>query len=138
MFNLGLAAGIIREAAAMTTQIGGEVIPSDKPGCLAMALREPVGVLLGIAPWNAPIILGVRAIAMPLACGNTVIMKASEQSPRVHSLIVDAFNDAGFPEGVVNVVTNAPEDAGAVVGALIDHPAVKRISCRQDHREARC
>ena len=47
----------------MTTQIGGEVIPSDKPGCLAMALREPVGVVLGIAPWNAPIILGVRAIA---------------------------------------------------------------------------
>ena len=128
MFNLGLAAGIIREAAAMTTQIGGEVIPSDKPGCLAMALREPVGVLLGIAPWNAPIILGVRAIAMPLACGNTVIMKASEQSPRVHSLIVDAFNDAGFPEGVVNVVTNAPEDAGDVVGALIDHPAVRRIN----------
>ncbi len=128
MFNLGLAAGIIREAAAMTTQIGGEVIPSDKPGCLAMALREPVGVILGIAPWNAPIILGVRAIAMPLACGNTVIMKASELCPRTHSLIIEAFADAGFPEGVVNVVTNAPEDAADVVGALIDHPAVKRIN----------
>ena len=60
-FNLMLAAGMLREAAALTTQIGGEVIPSDKPGCLAMALREPVGVVLGIAPWNAPIILGVRA-----------------------------------------------------------------------------
>jgi acyl-CoA reductase-like NAD-dependent aldehyde dehydrogenase len=128
MFNLGLAAGIIREAAAMTTQIGGEVIPSDKPGCLSMALREPVGVMLGIAPWNAPIILGVRAIAMPLACGNTVIMKASELSPRTHSLIVEAFVDAGFPDGVVNIVTNAPEDAAEVVGALIDHPAVKRIN----------
>jgi benzaldehyde dehydrogenase (NAD) len=128
MFNLGLAAGIVREAAAMTTQIGGEVIPSDKPGCLAMALREPVGVILGIAPWNAPIILGVRAIAMPLACGNTVIMKASELCPRTHSLIIEAFADAGFPEGVVNVVTNAPEDAADVVGALIDHPAVKRIN----------
>jgi benzaldehyde dehydrogenase (NAD) len=128
MFNLGLAAGIIREAAAMTTQIGGEVIPSDKPGCLSMALREPVGVMLGIAPWNAPIILGVRSIAMPLACGNTVIMKASELSPRTHSLIVEAFADAGFPEGVVNIVTNAPEDAAEVVGTLIDHPAVKRIN----------
>lgn len=128
MFNLGLAAGIIREAAAMTTQIGGEVIPSDKPGCLSMALREPVGVMLGIAPWNAPIILGVRSIAMPLACGNTVIMKASELSPRTHSLIVEAFVDAGFPDGVVNIVTNAPEDAAEVVGALIDHPAVKRIN----------
>ena len=60
MFNLMLAAGMMREAAAMTTQIGGEVIPSDKPGCIALALREPVGVMLGIAPWNAPIILGVR------------------------------------------------------------------------------
>ncbi len=77
-FNLMLAAGIIREAAALTTQITGEIIPSDKPGCLAMAVREPAGVVLGIAPWNAPIILGVRSIATPLACGNTVIFKASE------------------------------------------------------------
>ena len=71
MFNLGLAAGMVREAAAMTTQISGEVIPSDHEGTVAMALREPVGVMLGIAPWNAPIILGVRAIAVPLACGNS-------------------------------------------------------------------
>lgn len=128
MFNLGLAAGMVREAAALTTQIGGEVIPSDKPGCLAMALKEPVGVVLGIAPWNAPIILGVRAIAVPLACGNAVILKASETCPRTHALIIEAFAEAGFPEGVVNVVTNAPEDAGEVVGALIDAPEVKRIN----------
>ena len=128
MFNLTLAASMVREAAAITTQISGEVIPSDKPGCLAMALREPVGVILGIAPWNAPIILGVRAIAAPLACGNSVILKASEICPRTHELIVEAFAEAGFPDGVVNIVTNAPEDAGAVVGALIDHPAVKRIN----------
>ncbi|HEY5711995.1 MAG TPA: aldehyde dehydrogenase [Allosphingosinicella sp.] len=127
-FNLMLAAGMVREAAALTTQIGGEVIPSDKPGCLAMALREPAGVILGIAPWNAPIILGVRAIAVPLACGNTVILKASELCPRTHSLIVEAFAEAGFAPGVVNLVTNAPEDAGEVVGALIDHKAVKRIN----------
>jgi benzaldehyde dehydrogenase (NAD) len=128
LFNLGLAAGMVREAAALTTQIGGEVIPSDKPGCLAMALKEPVGVILGIAPWNAPIILGVRAIAVPLACGNSVILKASETCPRTHSLIIEAFAEAGFPDGVVSVVTNAPEDAGAVVGALIDAPQVKRIN----------
>ena len=127
-FNLMLAAGMVREAAALTTQIGGEVIPSDKPGCIAMALREPVGAMLGIAPWNAPIILGVRAIAVPLACGNTVVLKASEQCPRTHALIVEAFVEAGFPEGVVNLVTNAPEDAGEVVGALIDHPAIRRIN----------
>jgi acyl-CoA reductase-like NAD-dependent aldehyde dehydrogenase len=128
MFNLGLAAGMVREAAALTTQIAGEVIPSDKPGCLAMALKEPVGVILGIAPWNAPIILGVRAIAVPLACGNAVILKASETCPRTHELIIEAFTEAGFPEGVVNVVTNAPEDAAEVVGALIDAPQVKRIN----------
>lgn len=128
MFNLGLAAGMIREAAALTTQIAGEVIPSDKPGCLALALKEPVGVILGIAPWNAPIILGVRAIAVPLACGNAVILKASETCPQTHALIIAAFAEAGFPEGVVNVVTNAPEDAAEVVAALIDAPEVKRIN----------
>ena len=128
LFNLGLAASMVREAAALTTQISGEVIPSDKPGCVAMALREPVGVILGIAPWNAPIILGVRAIAVPLACGNAVILKASEQCPRTHALIIEAFAEAGFPEGVVQVVTNAPKDAGDLVGALIDAPQVKRIN----------
>lgn len=70
IFNLTLAASMTREAAALTTRIGGEVIPSDKLGCLAMSIREPVGVVLGIAPWNAPIILGVRAIATPLASGH--------------------------------------------------------------------
>jgi acyl-CoA reductase-like NAD-dependent aldehyde dehydrogenase len=128
MFNLMLAASMTREAAAITTQIAGEVIPSDKPGCIALALREPVGVILGIAPWNAPIILGVRAIATPLACGNAVILKASEICPRTHELIIEAFAEAGFPPGVVNVVTNAPQDAAQVVGALIDHPAVRRVN----------
>ncbi len=126
-FNLMLAVGMVREAAALTTQIAGEVIPSDKPGCIAMALREPVGVMLGIAPWNAPIILGVRAVAVPLACGNTVVLKASEQCPRTHSLIAEAFNEA-LPTGAVSIVTNAPEDAAEIVGALIDHPQVKRIN----------
>jgi acyl-CoA reductase-like NAD-dependent aldehyde dehydrogenase len=128
MFNLMLAANMVREAAALTTQIGGEVIPSDKPGCMALAIREPAGVVLGIAPWNAPIILGVRAIAVPLACGNSVILKASEVCPRTHGLIVAAFQEAGFPKDVVNLVTNAPADAAEVVGALIDHPAVRRIN----------
>jgi acyl-CoA reductase-like NAD-dependent aldehyde dehydrogenase len=124
-FNLMLAAGVAREAAAMTSQIGGEVIPSDKPGCIAMALREPVGVILGIAPWNGPIVLGVRAIAMPLACGNAVVLKASEQCPRTHMLIAEAYKEAGLP---VEIVTNAPADGPEIVGALIDHPAVRRIS----------
>ncbi|MCA3253695.1 MAG: aldehyde dehydrogenase family protein [Rubrivivax sp.] len=127
-FNVMLAAGMIREAAALTTQIGGEVIPSDVPGSLAMAVRQPAGVVLGIAPWNAPVILGVRAIATPLACGNTVILKGSENCPRTHQLIVEAFQDAGFPAGVVNYLTNAPADAGAVVEAMVAHPAVRRVN----------
>lgn len=127
-FNVKLGAGMVREAAAMTTQIGGEVIPSDKPGLLSLALREPAGVVLGIAPWNAPVILGCRAIATPLACGNTVILKASERCPRTHGLIVEAFEAGGFPAGVVNLVTHEPKDAAETVGALIDHPAVRRIN----------
>ena len=127
-FNVMLAAGMIREAASLTTQVGGEVIPSDVPGSLAMGVREPAGVVLGIAPWNAPVILGVRAIATPLACGNTVILKGTENCPRTHALIVEAFADAGFPPGVVNYITNAPADAGAVVEAMVAHPAVRRVN----------
>jgi acyl-CoA reductase-like NAD-dependent aldehyde dehydrogenase/ABC-type branched-subunit amino acid transport system ATPase component len=127
-FNVMLAAGMIREAAALTTQMAGQVIPSDVPGSLAMAMRQPAGVVLGIAPWNAPVILGVRAIATPLACGNTVILKGSENCPRTHQLIVEAFQEAGFPAGVVNYITNAPADAGAVVEAMVAHPAVRRVN----------
>lgn len=127
-FNVMLGANILREAAAITTQIGGELIPSDKPGCLAMAIRQPVGVVLAIAPWNAPVILGVRSIATALACGNSVVFKASEISPRTHEMIADCFIEAGFPAGVVGLVTNAPEEAGEVVGALIDHPEIRRIN----------
>jgi benzaldehyde dehydrogenase (NAD) len=93
-----------------------------------MAIRQPAGVVLGIAPWNAPVILGVRAIATPLACGNTVILKGSENCPRTHQLIIEAFQEAGFPAGVVNYVTNAPEDAGEVVEAMVAHPAVRRVN----------
>ncbi|HCA77231.1 MAG TPA: salicylaldehyde dehydrogenase, partial [Alteromonas sp.] len=114
MFNLMLAASMLREASALTTQISGEVIPSDKPGCMAMALREPVGVILGIAPWNAPIILGTRAVSTALACGNAVILKASEICPLTHSLIIEALAEAGFPEGTVNIVTNSQDDAADV------------------------
>lgn len=127
-FNVMLASRMLREAAALTTQIAGEVIPSDKPACLALAVRQPAGVVLGIAPWNAPVILGVRAVAAPLACGNTVVLKASEICPATHSLIGEALNASGLPKGVINVVTNAPADAAAVVHALIAHPKVRRVN----------
>jgi benzaldehyde dehydrogenase (NAD) len=127
-FNVHLAASGLQEAAAMVTQIAGEIIPSDVPGSLAMGVRQPAGVVLGIAPWNAPVILAVRAIALPLACGNTVVLKGSEVSPATHGLIIEALQEAGLPKGVVNFVTNAPADAGAVVEAMIAHPAVRRVN----------
>ncbi|MBZ9557799.1 MULTISPECIES: aldehyde dehydrogenase [unclassified Modicisalibacter] len=127
-FNVMVAAGMLREAAGLTTQVGGETIPSDVPGSLAMGVRVPCGAVLGIAPWNAPIILGTRAVATPLACGNSVILKASEQCPATHHLIGEVLVEAGFGDGVVNVVSNAPEQAAEVVEALIEHPAVRRVN----------
>ena len=127
-FNVHLAAGMLLEAAALTTRIEGSILPSDVPGSVAMAVRQPAGVVLGIAPWNAPVILGVRAIATPLACGNTVVLKGSELCPATHGLIIEALQDAGLPAGVVNFVTNAPADAGAVVEAMVAHPALRRVN----------
>lgn len=127
-FNCYLASNMLREAAAMTTQVTGEVIPSNKPGAISLALRQPAGVVFSIAPWNAPVILGVRGIAMPLACGNTVILKGSELCPMTHRLIGEVLRDAGLPPGVLNIVLNAPKDAAAVVDALIGHSAVRRIT----------
>jgi acyl-CoA reductase-like NAD-dependent aldehyde dehydrogenase len=127
-FNVMLAAGMLREAAAMTTQITGEVIPSDKPGTLAMAIRQPAGVCVGMAPWNAPVILGTRAVAMAIACGNSVVFKASELCPATHRLIGQVLVEAGLPSGVINVITHDGKDAPAIVDALIRHPAVRRIN----------
>jgi acyl-CoA reductase-like NAD-dependent aldehyde dehydrogenase len=127
-FNVMLASDMLREAAALTTQITGEVIPSNRPGSLAMAVRQPAGVVLSMAPWNAPVILGVRSLATPLACGNTVVMKTSEICPRTHRLIVDCLNEAGLPKGVLNAVSNAPDDAPQIVEALISQPAVRRVN----------
>ncbi len=127
-FNAHLAANMLREAASLTTQINGDLIPSDVPGSLAMGVRQPAGVVLGMAPWNAPIILGTRAVAVPLACGNTVVMKGSEICPATHSLIIQSLQEAGLPDGVVNFITNDPADARPIVEAMIAHPAVKRVN----------
>lgn len=127
-FNVSLAVAMLRDAASMTTQIRGEIIPSDRPGVTAFAVRQPVGVVAGIAPWNAPVILGVRAIATPLACGNTVVLKASELCPRTHRMIGEVMGEAGLGDGVVSILSNAPADADWVMETLIAHPAVRRIN----------
>jgi len=127
-FNVMLAANVFREAAAMTTQIQGSTIPSDKPGTLSMTVRQPVGVILSIVPWNGPIVLAARAIAYPLMCGNTVVFRASETSPKTHVLVAEAVHAAGFPAGTLNFVINDPKDAPEVVEAMIAHPAVRRVN----------
>lgn len=127
-FNVMLASNMLIEAASLTTQIKGEIIPSNRPGSMAMAIRQPAGVVLAMAPWNAPVILGIRSIATPLACGNTVVMKTSELCPRTHALIVEAVAQGGLPDGVLNAISNAPEDAPALVEAMIANPAVRRVN----------
>ncbi|MGV1753360.1 aldehyde dehydrogenase [Agrobacterium sp. CG674] len=127
-FNVKFAASVIREAASMVTQLGGEIIPSDKPNTFAMGMLKPKGVCLGIAPWNAPVILGTRAVAMAIACGNTVVFKSSELCPATHRLIGDCFTEAGLPAGVLNVISNSPADAASVVEALISDPRVRHVN----------
>jgi len=129
MFNVQLAADMLAYYAGETDAPAEELeLRSHIPGKRAKAVRQPVGVVVGVAPWNAPVILGVRAVAAPLAYGNTVVLKASEICPRTHTAIVDALIDAGVPSGAINLVTNDPEDAAEVVDELIAHPAVRRIS----------
>jgi vanillin dehydrogenase len=85
-----------------------------------------------MAPWNAPVILATRAMAAPLACGNTVILKASELCPRTHGEVVRTLVDAGMPPGVVNLITHAPGGADDTVADVVDemiaHPSVRRIN----------
>ncbi|MDP3896259.1 MAG: aldehyde dehydrogenase [Mesorhizobium sp.] len=126
--NVRLGADILRETSALPTQVTGEILPSERPGTLAMGIRQPCGVVLSMAPWNAPIVLSVRAIATPLACGNTVVFKASELCPRTHQFVADLFAEAGLPAGVLGIVHNDESEAEAVVETLIAHPAVRRVN----------
>lgn len=136
-FNAKLAAGMLREAAGVTTQVKGEIIPSNKPGMFSMALRRPAGVILSIVPWNAPIILAVRAFCTALACGNTVLLKASETSPGTQFMLADVMREAGLPPGVLNLILSAPADAGVVTEAIIAHPAVRRVNFTGSTRTGR-
>ncbi|WP_322767869.1 aldehyde dehydrogenase family protein [Frankia sp. Cr1] len=128
-FNVALAANMLREAAAAVTAPRGDVLSAQEEGALGLAVREPLGVVAAFAPWNAPVILGVRAVAAPLAAGNTVVLKPSEDAPIACGLFVaDLLREAGLPDGVVNVVTNAPEDAAEIAEALISDPRVRAVN----------
>ena len=127
-FNVNASMALLQECAGATTQVTGQTIPSDIPGSVSMTWRAPVGVVLGIAPWNAPLLLGIRAIATPIACGNSAILKASEHSPATHAKILEIFEQSGLPEGVLSYVNNAPGEAPAMVEKLIADPRVRRVN----------
>jgi aldehyde dehydrogenase (NAD+) len=129
MFQTDFIIGLLRQAAGMVYAPVGTVIPSDMPGMLAMGLRQPVGVVAGLAPWNAPLILSLRSVVGPLAFGNTAVLKPSELSPLVGGLaLAEVFQEAGFPPGVLNVVTHGPGEAGPMGDEFLENPHVRRVS----------
>ncbi|CAM5232677.1 aldehyde dehydrogenase family protein [Streptomyces griseomycini] len=128
-FNAHLAADILLEAAAEVSRPTGQVLATDADGVHSAQVRVPKGVIAAISPWNAPVILGVRAVAMPIALGNTVVMKPSEDAPIACGLLIsDVLHEAGLPAGVLNVVTNDRADAAEVVSALIADPRVRMVN----------
>ncbi len=129
MFQMGFTPGLLRQAAGAAYTPVGEVIPSDMPGALALGIRQPVGVVGAIAPWNAALILSLRSITAPIVYGNTVVLKPSELSPFTGGLVWgEIFAEAGFPAGVLNIVTHAPGEAGPIADELVENPAVRRIN----------
>jgi len=125
--NVDLGVEMLEEAAALTSRVEGAILPAGPDGAINLSLRQPAGVVLAIAPWNAPVALGVRAVATPLACGNTVILKASDLCPQVYRLLGELFAAAGFGD-VLQVLVTRPEESAAAVERLIARPEVRRVS----------
>ncbi|KXJ91229.1 aldehyde dehydrogenase domain-containing protein [Microdochium bolleyi] len=127
-FNLGVTTDMLKDIAGRVSSIQGAVPITASPDVSSMVWKEPYGVILAMAPWNAPYILGMRAVLLPIAAGCTVVFKGSENSPRVMHGIVDCLQEAGLPKGVLNFITCSPTNAPAVTEALVAHPAVKKIN----------
>jgi acyl-CoA reductase-like NAD-dependent aldehyde dehydrogenase len=127
-FNVDYGAKILIDAASMTQHMVEAPLPDPLPETYSVSIRQPAGVCLAIAPWNAPILLAVRSIALALACGNTVILKTSELCPATQRLLGDVFHQVGLPDGVLNIISNAPADASLIVETLIAHPVVRRVN----------
>ena len=129
MFQAMFTPGLLREAATQTHQANGEIIPADLPGAFYMAIRQPVGVIAGIAPWNAALNLSLRAICMPIAYGNTAVLKPSMESAAAGGVVIaEVFHEAGFPKGVFNLVTNGPGRSNEIGDEFIENPKVRRIN----------
>src|SRR6185369_10865887 len=118
------AAEVFRYYAGWPTKIFGETNPSD-PSFFNFTLREPVGVCGQIIPWNFPLLMAAWKLAPALACGNTVVLKPAEQTPLTALRLGELLQEAGIPNGVVNIVPGFGETAGA---ALAEHPGVDKVA----------
>src|SRR5271155_320597 len=125
--DLPLAVDLFRYMAGWATKIEGNTIPISVPGgkYFAYTQREPVGVAGQIIPWNFPLLMAAWKLGPALACGCTVILKPAEQTPLTALRLGELFVEAGFPEGVVNIITGFGETAGAPLAA---HPDVDKIA----------
>lgn len=124
-YEVASTAALLRSAAGEARRIFGEVMPSDARGCLSFTLRRPLGVIAAIAPFNYPLLLGTKKIAMALAAGNTVVLKPSEETSLVSLKAAEVFHEAGLPDGVLNAV---PGDGATLGPVLLADPRVKLIS----------
>src|ERR1700758_4320207 len=128
--DVPLAVDLFRYMAGWATKIEGNTIPISVPYAkgakfLAYTLREPVGVVGQIIPWNFPLLMAAWKLGPALATGNTVVLKPAEQTPLSALRLGELFQEAGFPDGVVNIVPGYGETAGA---ALAAHPEVDKIA----------
>ncbi|MEQ9087218.1 MAG: aldehyde dehydrogenase family protein [Alphaproteobacteria bacterium] len=124
MFEVDMSVRMFRAAAGVPRRLTGKTIPSDRPGCFSMSVREPVGVVAGITPFNVPLVKAAKQASVALACGNTFVLMPSEEAPLVASWFARILHDAGFPAGSFNVVTGNPFDIG---DSLTSHPLVKSV-----------
>ena len=128
MFESGYIPKVFRSAASQNYQPIGEILPSDY-GKVSMAIKRPIGVVTVISPWNFPTLLSARGLAFPLAMGNTIVLKPSEESPFTGGIIfAEIFESVGVPDGVLNVITCSKNNVVRVGDVLIEHPQVKGIS----------
>jgi aldehyde dehydrogenase (NAD+) len=128
MFETGYSSSVYRAAAAAAYQANGEILPSDL-GKLSLVVREPLGVVSVISPWNFPLTLSSRGFAVALAVGNAVVLKPSEETPVAGGLLIaEILEEAGVPAGVFNVITCSRDHVGDVGDELIANPAVHGVS----------
>jgi acyl-CoA reductase-like NAD-dependent aldehyde dehydrogenase len=123
-FEVQYAVSCLRAAAGVARRVTGETIPSELPGRLSMSVREPLGVIASISPFNVPLLKNVKLSSTPLATGNTVVMLTSEEAPMVANRLAEIYAEAGVPAGAFNVLTGFGEQIG---DALTTHPLVKAV-----------